>query len=43
MNWASNPRIDKYSNGSDERDYARQYYDRVGYPYQAEWIRENVG
>jgi len=44
MNWASNPRPDRYSsNGSDEREFARQYYARVGYPYQAQWIRENVG
>ncbi len=25
------------SNGSDERELAYQYYDRVGYPYRAEW------
>lgn len=30
----SDPREDGYSsNGSDERMLARQYYDRVGYPY----------
>ena len=34
MNWAANPRKDGYSsNGSDERDMAQQYYQRVGYPY----------
>ena len=34
MNWASDPRDDGYtSNGSDERMKAREYYDRVGYPY----------
>ena len=34
MNWASNPRDDGYgSNGSDERMKAREYYERVGYPY----------
>lgn len=34
MNWTSNPRTDGYSsNGSDERDLAEQYYQRVGYPY----------
>ncbi len=34
MNWASSPREDGYSsNGSDERMMARQYYERVGYPY----------
>ena len=34
MNWASNPREDGYSsNGSDERMKAREYYERVGYPY----------
>ncbi|HEY9681058.1 MAG TPA: hypothetical protein V6C86_05685 [Oculatellaceae cyanobacterium] len=42
MNWASDPRIDGYSsNGSDERDFARQYYDRVGYSYEGEWRRQN--
>ena len=41
VNWASNPRADGYgSNGSDERDFARAYYDRVGYAYEAEYIRE---
>lgn len=31
---ANNPRADGYSsNGSDERDYAEAYYNRVGYPY----------
>ncbi|MEJ1334503.1 MAG: hypothetical protein RPU37_00495 [Candidatus Sedimenticola sp. (ex Thyasira tokunagai)] len=34
MNWANNPREDGYSsNGSDERIKAREYYERVGYPY----------
>ncbi|MES9906143.1 MAG: hypothetical protein ABW168_26125 [Sedimenticola sp.] len=34
MNWQSNPREDGYSsNGSDERRIAREYYERVGYPY----------
>lgn len=34
MNWQANPRADGYSsNGSDERSMARDYYDRVGYPW----------
>ncbi|MBK7899695.1 MAG: hypothetical protein IPJ99_10265 [Betaproteobacteria bacterium] len=34
MNWANAPRADGYgSNGSDERRYAMEYYERVGYPY----------
>lgn len=34
MNWQSSPREDGYSsNGSDERSMARQYYERVGYPW----------
>lgn len=34
MNWAASPRADGYSsNGSDERDMAQAYYERVGYPY----------
>ena len=34
MNWADNPRADGYSsNGSDERRYAMEYYERVGYPW----------
>ncbi|MBL8438425.1 MAG: hypothetical protein JNM61_09520 [Zoogloeaceae bacterium] len=34
MNWANAPRADGYgSNGSDERRMAREYYERVGYPY----------
>jgi hypothetical protein len=34
MNWADDPRPDGYSsNGSDEREMARIYYDRVGYPW----------
>ena len=38
MNWAANPRTDGYSsNGSDERMMARDYYERVGYPY---WNRK---
>lgn len=36
--WASDPRKDGYSsNGSDERMYARQYYDRCGYPYRKDY------
>ena len=36
-NYASAPREDGYSsNGSDERMMARQYYERVGYPYMHE-------
>lgn len=39
MNWAKSPRDDGYSsNGSDERLYARRYYDRVGYPYWNEGL-----
>jgi hypothetical protein len=34
MNYVADPRTDGYSsNGSDERDMARAYYERVGYPY----------
>ena len=34
MSWAAAPRTDGYcSNGSDERSYARAYYERVGYPW----------
>jgi hypothetical protein len=34
INWANNPRADGYSsNGSDERRYAMEYYERVGYPW----------
>jgi hypothetical protein len=34
MSWAADPRLDGYcSNGSDERSYARAYYERVGYPW----------
>ena len=34
LNYASDPREDGYqSNGSDERMLARQYYERVGYPF----------
>ena len=34
INWSDNPRADGYgSNGSDERRYAMEYYERVGYPY----------
>lgn len=37
-NWASSPRADGYgSNGSDERMYARQYYERCGYPYRKDY------
>lgn len=33
-NWVSEPRDDGYSsNGSDERDMAWAYYERVGYPW----------
>ncbi len=39
-NWASHPRKDGYnSNGSDERGLAREYYERVGYPFIREWNR----
>jgi hypothetical protein len=32
--WANNPRADYYqNNGSDERRMAREYYERVGYPW----------
>lgn len=34
-------RADDYnSNGSDEREFARAYYDRVGYPFKAEYLLE---
>jgi hypothetical protein len=34
VSWAANPRTDGYcSNGSDERRYAMEYYERVGYPW----------
>lgn len=34
ISWHSNPRTDGYSsNGSDERMYAQQYYERVGWPW----------
>ncbi len=34
-------RADDYnSNGSDEREFARAYYDRVGYPFHAKYLRE---
>ncbi len=40
MNWAANPREDGYSsNGSDEREKAREYYERVGYPYWKQWYK----
>ncbi len=43
ISWCSNPRADGYnSNGSDERSFARAYYDRVGYPYEGQWLRENA-
>jgi len=33
-NWAANPRADgNGSNGSDERDMAQAYYERVGYTW----------
>lgn len=35
MNWVADARSDGYSsNGSDEREMARAYYERVGYPYR---------
>ena len=38
IDWADNPREDGYSSsGSDERDMAYAYYQRVGYPYWREW------
>ncbi len=38
VNWANDPRKDGYSsNGSDERRMAREYYERVGYPYWNTW------
>ncbi len=34
INWSDAPRADGYgSNGSDERDMARSYYERVGYTW----------
>lgn len=34
ISWQSDPRTDGYnSNGSDEREYAAEYYRRVGYPW----------
>jgi hypothetical protein len=34
ISWQAAPRTDGYnSNGSDERQMAQDYYDRVGYPY----------
>ena len=34
VSWADSPRTDGYSsNGSDERRYAMEYYERVGYPW----------
>lgn len=34
VSWADQPRTDGYcSNGSDEREMARAYYERVGYPW----------
>ncbi|MEO6276507.1 hypothetical protein [Roseateles sp.] len=34
VSWADNPRTDGYaSNGSDERRYAMEYYERVGWPW----------
>lgn len=34
ISWHSNPRSDGYaSNGSDERRYAMEYYERVGWPW----------
>jgi len=38
ISWANHPRTDGYSsNGSDERDMAEAYYQRVGYPW---WHRD---
>jgi hypothetical protein len=38
VSWQRCPRTDGYSsNGSDERGLAREYYERVGYPYWKEW------
>jgi len=40
ISWADTPRDDGYcSNGSDERDMAYAYYQRVGYPY---WHDEDL-
>ena len=34
VSWANRPRTNGYnSNGSDERRMAREYYERVGYPW----------
>jgi hypothetical protein len=34
VSWADHPRADSYcSNGSDERLYAREYYERAGYSW----------
>ncbi len=34
ISWQSSPRTDGYcSNGSDERQYAQDYYDRVSWPW----------
>jgi hypothetical protein len=42
INWTSNPRPDGYSsNGSDERWRAREYYERVGYPFMAQYLRQS--
>jgi hypothetical protein len=39
ISWQADPRTDGYnSNGSDEREYAWQYYRRVGYPW---WNKPN--
>jgi hypothetical protein len=41
--WQLEPRVDGYnSNGSDEREFAKAYYDRVGYPYNGAWLREHA-
>ena len=38
ISWVDAPRDDGYySNGSDERDMAYAYYQRVGYPYWKAW------
>lgn len=42
ISWASSPRADGYSsNGSDEREYAKAYYERVGYSHSGQWVQEN--
>lgn len=44
VSWASAPRKDGYSsNGSDERSLAREYYERVGYPFMREFLGPPAG